>query len=92
MTLADTLADDEAGYELALALKTEILERVPQPDCCVILQACCWLLADIITQAEHQKNTSVERAIVLTTAQLTSAVARLKFANDVAEATDPVTH
>jgi hypothetical protein len=92
MTVADALADDEAGYVLALDLKTEILERVPQPDCSVILQACCWLLADLITQAEQQKSAPVERAIVLTMNQLTSAVARLKLANAEAEAAEPVTH
>ena len=88
MTIADPLAaDDEKGYALALVLKSSLIEEYPQPDASVILHAACWLLADVIIQAEAIKGVDTERAMALVVVKLASAVDRLRRAN--ADATPP---
>jgi multisubunit Na+/H+ antiporter MnhG subunit len=86
-----TARDCEIGFDLAHALKLDLLERVPQPDTAAILHACCWLLADVITQAATQDRISVEQGIAVVMFQLTDAVGRLTLANAEADAAE-VTH
>jgi len=86
-----TARDSEIGFELARDLKIDLLERVPQPDAAAILHCCCWLLADVITQAQAQDRVPLEKALAMVMFQLTEAVARLTLANEEAEAAE-VTH
>jgi hypothetical protein len=89
-----TLEHDAAtGFDLAKEIKIDLLERVPQPDAAAILHCCCWLLADVITQAQAQDRVPLEQALSMVMFQLTEAVARLTLANEEA-ATDAaaVTH
>jgi hypothetical protein len=82
-----TARDCEIGFDLAHALKLDLLERVPQPDAAAILHACCWLLADVITQAAAQdRSVPAEQALAIVVVTLTDAVARLTLANEEAEA------
>lgn len=86
-----TARDVEIGFDLARDLKMDLLDRVPQPDAAAILHACCWLLADVITQAAAQDRVPVEKALAMVMFQLTDAVGRLTLANAEAEAAE-VTH
>lgn len=82
-----TARDSEIGFELARDLKMDLLDRDPQPDAAAVLHCCCWLLADVITQAVEQDRVPVDEAIAMVTARLITAVARLTLANEEA-ATD----
>lgn len=79
-------ADDRAGYDLALTIKLDLLERTPQPDCVLLVLACCWLLADAITQAEAAGGESVEQATALVFTKLLHSVEALRLANAEADA------
>jgi hypothetical protein len=87
-----TTPDSERGYDLALALKLQMLERRPQPDAASILHCCCWLLADVITQAAAQRHTTREQAFTAVLVTLHDAVERLERANAEADAAGPRTH
>jgi len=76
-----TARDRELGFDLARALKEDLLERVPQPDAAAILHCCCWLLADVITQAAAQDRVQTDHALAAVLMTLTDAVASLTLAN-----------
>lgn len=86
-----TARDSEIGFDLARAVKNDLLDRVPQPDAAAILQCCCWLLADLITQAMERDNTTLEHALALVMVLITTDVTRLTDANEDAAA-NAVTH
>lgn len=79
-------AEDRASYDLALTIKLDLLERHPQPDYVLVVLACCWLLADAITQAEAAGGESVEQATALIFTKLLHSVEALKLANAEADA------
>lgn len=81
-----TTPDSERGYALALALKLQMLERIPQPDASIILHCCCWLLADVITQAAAQQHATREQAFTAVLVTLHDAIERLALANAAADA------
>jgi len=83
-----TARDSETGFDLACRVKSDLLERVPQPDAACILHCCCWLLADVITQAAAQdRGIPVEQAMGAVFVTLADTVARLTLANAEADAT-----
>jgi len=83
--------DDRAGYDLATSIKLDLLDRTPQPDCSLIVLACCWLLADVITQAEARSELSADEMTALIFTKLLASIEALKLANAEAAAA-PVTH
>jgi len=79
-----TTRDSEAGFDLAIRVKSDLLDRVPQPDAACILHCCCWLLADVITQAAAEEDgLPVVDALAVVMVTLSDAVARLTLANAI---------
>lgn len=86
-------ADSETGFDLACRVKADLLDRVPQPDAAAILHCCCWLLADVITQAAAQDRVPTHDAVAAVLMTLTEAVAKLTLANaEVDEALGATKH
>lgn len=81
MTEDRQLELERVGFDLAVKLKNQLFEEEnPSPDCVVILYACCWLLADLIVQAEEDNQEPVEKSVALVTRQLVDSVIRIKHA------------